>query len=154
LFALKKDKIASRIKCIGKCKVRDVPPVWYGMVRTTPLLENFQFFPAKIVDFISKKITKLKKYVLHHPTFEKSYLDFENSEKISLHHPTFFFAAHPCAKFSIFYVNLEFVLFRVIFKIQRTNFNDSFPGFMNNYYRLSKKLIIFPRNTLSFNDTN
>jgi hypothetical protein len=39
------------------------------MVRTTPLLENFQFFPAKIVDFISKKDHKIEKVCSAPPHF-------------------------------------------------------------------------------------
>jgi hypothetical protein len=38
-------------------------------VRTPPLLENFQFFPAKIADFIEKKDRQIEKIGIAPPHF-------------------------------------------------------------------------------------
>lgn len=66
-------------------------------VRTPPVLENFQFFTAKIVCFIEKrKDHEIKKNLLCIvPLFEKLYANCFSSEKNFVAPlPTFFFAAY------------------------------------------------------------
>ena len=41
-------------------------------VRTVPRSQNFQFFPAKMINFIEKKDHKIEKECLHPPTFLKN----------------------------------------------------------------------------------
>jgi hypothetical protein len=78
--------------------IRAVPPVGCRGVRTPPLLENFQFFPAKIADFIAKKDHQIEKIGIAPPTFKKLYIHLLSSQKFPLHPLTFFFAAHPCSQ--------------------------------------------------------
>ncbi len=76
-----------------------MPPVGCRGVRTpSPLLENFQFFPAKIADFIEKRDRQIEKIGIAPPppTFKKLYMHLLSSQKFPLHPLTFFFAAHPC----------------------------------------------------------
>jgi hypothetical protein len=81
----------------GRCR-----PWGAGGCPPPPLLENFQFFPAKIADFIEKKDHQIEKIGIAPPHFKKIVYAPSQLSKISFAPPHFFLCGTSLYTYNVF----------------------------------------------------